>query len=156
MKTLVLGLGNTILCDDGVGIYVAKEIKQRISRPDVTVTWTESGGINLLEHIIGYDKVIIVDAIASGKAAPGAITRYEMSSMNECRHANSTHGISFASVIELGRMLHLAVAEQIILFGIEVRQVFSFQEKCTLEVERAVPFCAESVIQELESAYNRD
>jgi hydrogenase maturation protease len=150
MKTLVLGLGNSILSDDGVGLYIAQEIKQKINSPDVTVTWTEAGGINLLEYLIGYDKVIIIDAVLTGKGAPGTITRYDGNTINACRHANSTHGIDFASLVELGRMLQFAIAEQIVLFGIEVRDVSSFQEKCTLEVERAVPACAESVIQELE------
>ena len=151
MKTLVLGLGNSILSDDGVGLYVAQEIKQKISRPDVSVAWTESGGINLLERLIGYDKVIIVDAVLTGKAAPGTITRFDVNKANACRHANSTHGIDFASVVELGKMLQLAITEQIMLFGIEVRDVSSFQEKCTIEVERAIPVCAGLVIQELDS-----
>lgn len=74
MKTLILGLGNTILSDDGVGIRIIEELQSRISDPDITVSETNVSGLSLLDIIIGYDKVIIVDAIQTVGGKPGTFT----------------------------------------------------------------------------------
>jgi hydrogenase maturation protease len=63
LKTLVLGMGNTILCDDGIGIYVARVLAERFQRDDVTFAEASVGGMRLLDVIAGYGRIIMVDAI---------------------------------------------------------------------------------------------
>jgi len=60
MKTLILGLGNLILSDDGVGPRVARELEGRLSQQEVTVMEPSMAGLSLLA---GYDRAIIIDAI---------------------------------------------------------------------------------------------
>ncbi|GAH17016.1 unnamed protein product [marine sediment metagenome] len=70
MKTLILGLGNPILSDDGVGFCVAGELRGRLSQQEVTVMETSMTGLSLLDLLAGYDRAIIIDAIQAvgGKA----------------------------------------------------------------------------------------
>jgi hydrogenase maturation protease len=75
VKTLVLGIGNDILGDDGVGIHIARETARRISDADVTVEETGAGGLSLLEHIRGYRRLIIADAILTENTEVGKIHR---------------------------------------------------------------------------------
>ena len=75
MKTLVLGLGNPILSDDGVGIRVAHEVANQLNSTQVTVVETTAAGLSLLDSIVGYDKVIIIDAIQTEKGEAGEIYR---------------------------------------------------------------------------------
>ncbi|MBS3784838.1 MAG: hydrogenase maturation protease, partial [Anaerolineae bacterium] len=63
MKTLVLGMGNTILCDDGVGIYVVREVADRFQQEQVDFSEASVGGLRILDVIGGYERVIMVDAI---------------------------------------------------------------------------------------------
>ena len=64
MKTIILGLGNPILSDDGVGNRVALELEDKLAqRQDVTVIETSMSGLSLIDMLAGYDKAIIVDAI---------------------------------------------------------------------------------------------
>ncbi|MFC1927886.1 hydrogenase maturation protease, partial [Chloroflexota bacterium] len=63
MKALVLGIGNPILSDDGVGIKVAREVEKNLNDPQITVSEASAAGLSLLDSILGYDRVIIVDAI---------------------------------------------------------------------------------------------
>ena len=72
MKTLVLGLGNPILSDDGVGLRVARELENRLDQQEVTVVETSMAGLDLLDLLAGYDRAIIVDAIQTvgGKVGP--------------------------------------------------------------------------------------
>ena len=63
MKTLIVGLGNPILGDDGIGWKVAEEMEKHLTEgAPVEVMCLSLGGISLMEHLIGYDHVILVDA----------------------------------------------------------------------------------------------
>jgi hydrogenase maturation protease len=146
MKTLVLGLGNPILRDDGVGLRVARELKPKINRPDVTILETELGGLNLLELLIGYDRALIVDSIKTKKGKPGQIYQFSPESLRGSRHTDSTHGINFSAVIELGRRLGMDLPDEIIIFAIESEDVNTFSEDCTQSVKRAVPTCVRKIV----------
>ncbi|MBE3050465.1 hydrogenase maturation protease, partial [Candidatus Bathyarchaeota archaeon] len=67
---LVLGVGNPILSDDGVGIHVARELKKR-EMPGVDVEELAASGLELLDVVRGYDKVVIIDAIQTTNGRPG-------------------------------------------------------------------------------------
>jgi len=68
MKTLILGMGNPIMGDDGVGIWAARALKDRFNEEEeVTVMETSMAGLNLLELMADYDRAILIDAIKTGK-----------------------------------------------------------------------------------------
>ena len=145
MKTLVLGMGNPILSDDGIGIHVARALEGRVNQQGVTVTETSMGGLNLLDLLVNFDRVIIIDAIQTVGGKVGQVYRLEPEVFNTTRHASSPHDVNFATALELGKKLGLALPRQIDIFAIEVADVTTFSEKCSPEVERVVPVCVEMV-----------
>jgi hydrogenase maturation protease len=147
MKTLVLGLGNPILSDDGVGLHVATALKATIAQPDVCVLKTELGGINLLEQLAGYERAIVIDSIKTQGGKPGNIYQLTPESLIGTRHTNSTHGIDFAATIELGKKLGMAIPKDIIIFAIEAEDVSTFSEDCGLQVKQAIPVCIDRITQ---------
>lgn len=150
MKTLILGLGNSILTDDGVGPQVAKELEGRLDQPEVTVIEGSLGGLNLLDLLTGYDRAIIIDAIETVGGKAGQIYRLDLAALDATRHAASPHDVNFATALELGKKLDLALPQKIDIFAIEVADTSTFGEKCTPEVQEAIPHCVEMVIRELE------
>jgi hydrogenase maturation protease len=148
-KTLILGLGNSLLCDDGVGIYVAAELKTRVDRPEITVMETGVAGLSLLDLLIGYDRAIIIDAIQTVGGKAGQIYRLEPKAFDTALHTASAHGIDFTTAIEFGRKLGLPLPQKIIIFAIEASDVNTFREECTSEVKSAISACVEMVLQEL-------
>jgi hydrogenase maturation protease len=149
MKTLVLGLGNPILSDDGVGIKVAHEIGEKLNDPQVTVAETSAAGLSLLDSIVGYDKVIIIDAIQTEKGQAGQIYRMRSEDFSLTKHLSSPHQINLATALELGKMLNLAMPQKITIFAVEAEDVTSFSEKCTPKVEQAIPEVVKMVLEEL-------
>jgi len=149
MRTLVLGLGNPILTDDGVGLQVAKELEGRIDRREVTVMETSLAGLDLLDLLAGYDRAIIIDAIQTVGGKAGQIYRLKPEAFNATRHAATPHDINFATALELGNQLNLPLPRQIDIFAIEVVDTSTFSEECTPEVAKAAVACAEMIIQEL-------
>jgi hydrogenase maturation protease len=149
MKTLVLGMGNSILSDDGVGIHVAHEVAKRLNNPQVTVSETNTTGLGLLDSIVGYDKVIIIDAIQTEKGRAGQIYRMSTEDFSLTKHLSSPHQINLATALELGKMLNLAMPREITVFAVEAKDIMSFSEKCTPEVEKAIPETVRMVLEDL-------
>jgi len=151
MKTLVLGIGNPILSDDGAGIKVAHEVGGKLNDPQVTVAETSAAGLSLLDSIVGYDKVIIIDAIQTEKGQAGQIYRMGIEDFSLTKHFSSPHQINLATALELGKMLNLAMPQAITVFAVEAKDITSFSEKCTPEVEQAIPEVVKMVLQELDA-----
>ena len=129
MKTLILGLGNPILSDDSVGIRVAQAIRQRYTRQKVTVLESSLAGLDLLDSITGYDRLILIDAIQTVDGHAGEVYRLEASDFKATLHASSPHGTNFATALELGKRLGLALPRDIVIFAIEVKDVVTFGEE---------------------------
>ena len=153
MKTLVLGIGNPILSDDGTGIRVAREVGKKLDDPHITVSETSAAGLSLLDSIVGYDKVIIIDAIQTKKGKAGQIYRMEPEDFSFAKHLSSPHQINLVTALELGKMLNLAMPQKITIFAIEAKDITSFSEKCTPEVEQAIPELVKMVLQELNAKH---
>ena len=150
MKTLVLGLGNSILSDDGVGIKVAQRLSEKLRDPQVTVTESSLAGISVLDFVVGYDQVIIIDAIQTKEGNVGQIYRMGPEDFSFAKHLSSPHQINLVTALELGKMLNLAMPQKITIFAVEAKDITTFGEKCTPEVERAIPEVAEMVLEELD------
>jgi len=149
MKTLVLGLGNPILSDDGAGIRVAQEVGKQLNDPQITVSETSAAGLSLLDSIVGYDKVIIIDAIQTKKGQAGQIYRMKSEDFSFAKHFSSPHQTNLVTALELGKMLGLVMPQNITIFAVEAKDIASFSEKCTPEVERAIPEAVKMVLEEL-------
>lgn len=149
MKTLILGLGNSILSDDGVGPRVARELEDKVDRESVTVMETGLSGLSLLDLLVGYDRAIIVDAIQTVGGKAGQIRRLDLEALDSTRHSVSPHDVNLATALELGRRLGLALPKDISIFAVEAEDVSNFGEECTPAVRRAIPVCAEMVLDEL-------
>ena len=151
MKTLVLGLGNLILSDDGVGIRVVHEVANQVRSPQVTVSDTNVAGLGLLDSIVGYDKVIIIDAIQTEKGQAGQIYRMGTDDFSQTKHFSSPHQINLATALELGKMLNLAMPKEITVLAVEAEDITSFSEECTPKVEKAIPEVVKMVLENLAS-----
>jgi len=148
-KTLILGMGNPLLCDDGVGLRVVAKLKDKIDQPDVTIMETSIAGLALLDLLIGYDKAIIVDAIQTLGGKAGQIYRLDPKAFDVARSAVSPHDIDFTTAIEFGKKLGLTMPQQIVIFAIETSDVSTFREECTPEVQKAIPICIRMVLKEM-------
>ena len=151
MKTLVLGMGNTILCDDGIGIYVVREAAKRFSRDDVDFAEASVGGMRLLDVIAGYERVIMVDAIQSRDGQPGGIRRLSPNDLKLSLHSGLSHDLSLPGALALGRGMGLTLPsdENFVIIAIEVEDALTFSETCTPAVEAAIPRAVEAVLSEL-------
>lgn len=154
LKTLVLGMGNTILSDDGVGIYVVREVAERFEQENVDFAEASVGGMRILDVVAGYERVVMVDAIQTREGTPGEIYRLTPQNFKLSLHAGSSHDLSLPGALALGRAMGLTLPDDkdFVIVGIEVEDVLTFAETCTPAVQEAVPRAVDIVLAELESA----
>ena len=149
IKTLVLGLGNPILSDDGAGFYVAEKLKGRLNHTDITVEQASAGGLAILDLLSGYDKAIIIDAIKTQKGEAGQIYLLKLEDFINTWHTGSPHDTDFYTALALGKALDMPLPADIDIFAIEVEDVTTFSEKCTPKVNEAIQKVIEMVALEL-------
>ena len=149
MKTLILGLGNPILQDDGVGILVVHQVKQRLRDPTVTIDTATTGGLNLLDHLKGYEKVILVDAIQSEREKPGEVQRLLLSESTVV-HSGNPHDVSLPEAMVLAKKLgETHLPKEIIIVGIVVKPSLEFGEDFSPEIQQAIPQAVQMVLSEI-------
>ena len=151
MKTLVLGLGNPILTDDGVGIYVVREVATRCQQDGLVFAEASVGGLRLLDCLEGYERIIMVDAIRTRDGEPGDIYRLHPNELRASLHSGSTHDLSLPGALALGRGTGMVLPDDddIIIVALEVEDVQTFGEQCTSVVADAIPRAVEAVLAEL-------
>jgi hydrogenase maturation protease len=146
MKTLILGIGNLILTDDGVGIKIAHKLNE--ARPELEVVETGEAGLTLLDLITGYDRLIIIDSIKTEQGKPGQVYKLELEDLKPAMDFSSSHGIDIATAFKLGQSLGYRMPESVSLYAVEMKDNTTFGERCTQEVEEKIPFIAQQIIDE--------
>ncbi len=153
MKTMILGLGNTILSDDGVGIYVVREIERIMNTkcPTLTIKEASLGGFNFIDLLTGFDRAVIIDAIHTKSGKPGEFYELDPAALKPSVRLSSLHGIDFATACEMAKQMSVPFPKEIKIFVMEVEDEFTFGEKCTPKVAAAIFKMATSIIDELKS-----
>jgi hydrogenase maturation protease len=139
MKGLVLGLGNDILSDDGVGLIVVRRLKERLGEEEsIDFVETNEMGLSLLDFIEGYDWAVIVDSIITGEDVPGTLTVFDKETFSHPRACNPNH-MGIDEILDMAEKMNLVVPKKLYVAAIEVKDPFSFGEKLTPEIEEVVP-----------------
>jgi len=136
-KPLILGVGNLLLSDDGVGVHVIKQL----SKEDVNADLVDvgMGGFDILERILGYRKVIIIDSIITG-SEPGTIHRLTPGDLSTFPALSHTHSVDLPTSLKLGQQLMAdEMPDEIIIYAIEAEDITTFNEDCTSKVKAAIP-----------------
>lgn len=163
MKSIVVGLGNPILGDDGVGWKVAEEVKRhlisaRLRHPsptrkgskaeeEVDVEFLSLGGMSLMEHLIGYERAILIDAVTSDQEVGSVI----VSNLNEMPdysafHIASAHDTSLQNALKLGKSMGARLPKEVMVVGIATDHIYDFSESLSPPISAAVQKATEIVI----------
>lgn len=171
MKTILVGLGNPILGDDGTGWKVVEEIQKQIphillgrsspagmeSQPgrgdgDVDIECLSLGGIGLMEHLIGYERAIIIDSFIADEEEIGSILVRNLNDLPNYSafHITSAHDTSLQNALELGRRMGAQLPNEVIVIGIAIKSTREFGEELSPRVAEAVPMAAQIALSMLE------
>jgi len=143
MKNIILGIGNPIIGDDGVGFRVIESLQESPPPGDVTITACDVSGLGLLDFLVEYDEAIIVDAIQTVNGKPGDIYRLEVGDFRVTKHTISPHDVDLPTALEIGKILKLKLPRKISIIAIEIPDAYEFSQELTSGVSDAVPLAAQ-------------
>jgi hydrogenase maturation protease len=162
---LVIGLGNPILGDDGIGWLVAKRVRQAIEDGEVSsetevpieIDSLALGGLSLMERLIGYDRVIIIDALTTHQQPNGTLYQVPLEELPDLSsgHTTAAHDTSLQTALNVGRSMGVHLPDQIMIVGVEAEMVYDFTEELTPEVEAAIPE-ATKIVKDLLSEWTQE
>lgn len=146
--TLVLGLGNVLCGDDGVGVAAIARLQRRFRVPEAVAV--EDGGtlgLTLLARLRGVRELVLVDAVDTG-GVPGTLVRLEGDAVGPAvRDRLSVHQVGVADLLEATRLIDEA-PEHVVLLGV-VPKTTELGLGCSPAVRAAVPALVDAVVREL-------
>jgi len=153
MSTRVIGLGNSILTDDGVGIYAAREVGRRLAEIGASgstdIVESEVGGFTLMELMAGWEKIILLDAIQFEGIEPGTVVRVEPEDLHTSLRIRSVHDIDLPTALELGRRMGFDMPARLTIYGIQAQDMLTFGEFLTEAAERGMKKAVNLVLNEI-------
>lgn len=152
MRTIILGMGNPILCDDAVGIRLARELRTRLpdhAGVDIVEECT-TGGLNLLDVVTGYDRLVVFDSIKTEGGTPGTWHAMTGETFRETMNLTNVHDANFTTTLELGRQMGARVPSprHIHIFAVEIADNTTFSETMTADLESGFPQYSREIIQQ--------
>ena len=160
-RTIVIGLGNPLLGDDGVGWRVADEVEDRLRAarqagreiPGVEIERLGVGGLRLMECLTGYDAAILVDAAEFPNRPIGEVRSCCLDDLADyaAGHLDSAHDASLRTALDLGRRLGADLPARIDTVTVQAHRTDEFSEELSPAVLAAVPAAAAAVVGLLHS-----
>jgi len=152
-RTLLVGMGNPILSDDGVGIRLAQALAGRLPAAAGLAVEEQCtvGGLNLLDLVAGFDQLIVLDSIKTKDGRAGDWYRFDGSALRETMNLSNVHDANFATAMELGRRMGMRVPDEtdIHIFAVEVMENLTFCERLSPELEEALPELVDEMHEEI-------
>jgi hydrogenase maturation protease len=148
VKTLIVGVGNPVLSDDGVGIYAARMLMER-GIAGVSIEELPASGLELLDMVLDYDRVVIVDAIQTEGGAPGDHYVLAEEDFKRAVHGTSPHGFNIATALAMGRqVVPERMPKEVFFVAIEAEDVENFHEGLTPRISASLPAIVDMIERE--------
>ena len=145
-RTVILGLGNSILSDDAVGILVARAARELLCDCCwVEIAENERGGMDVLDEIGPYERAVLIDGIKTGKNPPGTLLMLSPTELQPTRRLSGFHDLDLPTAIKLAQRLSLPIPKEINVLAVEIEDDINFSEECTPKVAAAVLSAAQVV-----------
>jgi len=148
-RILILGVGNILQKDEGVGVRVVQEMARSYSfPPGVELLDGATAGVALLSRIKEFDHLIVVDTVQAG-AEPGAVFRFtpEEAGFSELPFRTSVHEMGLPEVLTLAEVI--GRRPQTVIIGIQPEDMVSLSEDLSPLIQSKVPEVIELVLEEL-------
>ena len=148
-KTLVLGLGNVIMGDEGVGVHVVRALAAETLPAGVECLDGGTGGFILLEPLENADHIILIDAAADGNP-PGTVTRTTPRFSKDYPPTLTAHDIGVKDLLDAFYMQ--GGTREVVLYAIAIDPRQPISMELSIECARAAETATYEILAELNAA----
>lgn len=147
-KTLIMGIGNLLMGDEGAGIHIIRQLEKNKELADIEILDGGTGGIQLLDYFLEHDLVILVDATLDQQET-GTITRLEPNYSGDYPKTILVHDLGLKEILDA---LHLLDRRpEIVLFTISIAKLDKISLSLSPEIQSVIPQVEEKIKTYLES-----
>ena len=143
-KILVLGIGNYLMGDEGVGVHVAERLQKDESLRDIDIVDGGTGGFHLLEYFETYETVILIDATLDNNPN-GTIRLIKPRFAQDFPKAMSTHDIGLKDMVSALQLMDKM--PEIYLFVVSIESIQQQGIELTYAIEKTIPILIEKVLE---------
>jgi hydrogenase maturation protease len=144
---ILIGLGNPIMSDDGIGLLVSRRVHELL--PDCDLELSPAGGFEVVDLMLGHRRAVIIDSMVTGKHPPGTVLRIDTDSALETLRTGHSHGINFLEAIEVARSCDAEVPGEVVVYGIEVQDPFSLGQEVSESLLDGIDGMAREIADDL-------
>ncbi len=144
MQTLILGLGNELLGDEGVGVHATRSLQLEELPENTEVVEVGTAILDALPYLQCADRIIIIDAM-NGDGSPGSVYKIPLESCQEKNFIASMHGFDIFRVMALAELEKIP---PVIVFGMEPEKI-DWSLELSSTVDHSMPFLLQAVRQEI-------
>lgn len=148
MRTVILGIGNLLMGDEGIGIHVAKYLEEHYPLPGIPVIDGGTGGFHLTEYFQEYQRVILIDATIDGEP-PGTIKMLQPKFAKDYPPTLTAHDIGLKDLLD--SLFLMNYHPQVVLFTISIRDLNDVSLEPGPAVKAAIPQAAKVIHDYLEA-----
>ena len=144
----MLGIGNELAGDDIIGIKAVREVEE-IGPSEIDYKQISTGGLQVLESILGYDKVLIVDSVETNSPNK-RILKLNSKDFSKATFLASPHDVNFPTALEIGRKTSPELMPKVIrIIGIEIPVQEFITDKVSKETMAKIPMIIEMILEEI-------
>ncbi len=149
--TLIIGLGNPILGDDGIGWRAVEAFRDQyaslLADLPVEIDFLSLGGLSLMERMVGYESAILVDAALTRNHPSGFVAAFSIEQLPNLSqgHLSSSHDTTLQNALAVGRQMGASLPVEIWVITIEAENTYEFSEQLSPAVASSIPRVVEAV-----------
>lgn len=135
-KIAVIGIGNILRKDDGVGVHVIKELEKQLDNSFVELVDGGTSTLDMLGYFLDYEKVVVIDCLRAGYE-PGTIYKIKPEEIKDYNKENlSIHDVQILDVVKIANMF--GKHPQVMIFGVEPKEI-SFDLEISDTIKNKIP-----------------
>jgi len=139
MRNLILGVGNDMLSDDGIGVRLVNDLYSRACCDGADFKTMAVAGLDILKTIENYDRLMIIDGIKTGNDVEGTIKVFELADCPPTLHLHGFHDTHITESVFLGMVTGIKVPETIFIITVEIFDDLTFSHTLSAPLEVAYP-----------------
>ena len=141
-RVRVLGVGNEILADDALGLLAARQLAPLFPPDEVEVVESSESGLHLLDYVTGVSRLVVIDTVETGRAAPGTILVVREEDVRTAP-GSSAHGTGLFDALALARKLGYPVPADVTILAVEAADCLTLGGPMHPAVAAALPCVVE-------------
>lgn len=135
MTTLILGIGNTMLSDDGIGAGLVYDLEKELVEDEIHLESLLVVGLDIIETIKDFDRLIIIDGIKSAGGVPGTVNTCGLDDCPPTLHLHSFHDAHLREAIQIAKLSDIRVPEYIQIITVEIFDDLTFSDSLSQPLE---------------------